>query len=82
MKKLKAYLVDLHSVRVLEDEEFALRSDQASDGVNHFSISPGLSWDLKVKQPLEKLKVSETWFIINLSQTLTGVSLSPPWTPL
>lgn len=43
--QLSADLVDLHGVRVLKEEEIALRSDQAGDGVNHSSIFTRLSWD-------------------------------------
>ena len=41
-----ANLVDLHSIGALEEEEFALCSDQTGKGVDHFSPSNGLSWDL------------------------------------
>lgn len=41
--QLSADLVDLHGVRVLKEEEIALRSDQAGDGVNHSSIFTRLS---------------------------------------
>lgn len=49
MLKREAYLVDFHGIGVLEEEQLALCSDQAGDGLDHFSIS-GLSWDLYQQQ--------------------------------
>lgn len=45
-ERLHADLVDLHSVRVLQKEDFSLRSDQTGNGVDHSHISARLSWDL------------------------------------
>lgn len=45
-KVAPADLVDLHSIRILKEEQFALCSDQTGDGVNHFSISTRQSGDL------------------------------------
>lgn len=42
-----ADLVDLHSVRVLQDEELALCPDQTGDGVDRLAVLAGLRWDLR-----------------------------------
>lgn len=46
------HLVDLHSIRTLKEEELALCSDQTGNGVDHFSISTRLSWDLFKKKKI------------------------------
>lgn len=47
-----ADLVDLYSVRVLQEEEFAFPSGYTGNGVEHFIMSSRLSWDLWKKKKL------------------------------
>lgn len=74
-------LVDLHRVGILQQQEFALGSDQAGDGVNHFCV-PGLSWDLPHRRTVDERIDEPDTDQKDVNRTLTGVSLPPPSPPL
>lgn len=75
-------LVDLHSVRILHDEEFTLCPDQTGDGLDQLGVLAMPCWDLRGRQaadssfPSAQSKMSDTGEE-HAGWTLTGVSLSP-----
>ena len=90
------HFVDLHSVGVLQQQEFAPPSDQTGDGVDHLSVSTGPSWDLfkQDKSDVQRIiftavqcflkAIRQRWIKhvkLTVTETLTGVSLSPPPPP-